>query len=158
MEPKSYDEPGATGDEDLLSYEAIKGNLTRFFLVGGHPTLTQRKRIELYLQIAERLPPRELEVLETIRSHRALPGKLARITRNAVRQAFPGLLDTPVVPQRVEEYACAPGLLHVPSGENAPDKIVDPARLVREGQALVARDLTESERRYQDAMARMQWE
>jgi hypothetical protein len=58
-------------DFDLLHAEAFK--LMRLFAKGAHPTLTSKRRLELYKDIVERLAADEQLLLEEIRRHRRTP-------------------------------------------------------------------------------------
>jgi hypothetical protein len=100
---------GGVGDDDLLLNECPK--LIRLFAVGGHATLSAKRRLELWRDILERLPADERDLLEHIRLHRCFPSVLNRITRRAVDAAFPGLCEAPVVQASTPRYECLPGVL-----------------------------------------------
>lgn len=57
---------------DLLATGCPK--LLRLFAVGGHATLTEKRRHELWADIVSRLPEDEAVLMESIRRTRTLPG------------------------------------------------------------------------------------
>jgi hypothetical protein len=131
---------GGVGDDDLLLNECRK--LVKLFAVGGHATLTPKRRLELWKDILERLSSEERELLEHVRQYRALPPILNRITRRTVERAFPGLCQEPVVPEVVQGYECLPGSME-------PQKILE--RPEPRSQAL-ARTLSPEEEHYMALM------
>jgi hypothetical protein len=139
---------------DLLATEA--GKFRRLFVRGGHPTLTDKRRLELWRDILERVNGVECELLESIRMTRELPGDLSRITRELVEQAFPGLLEAPVGQEPpAEQYACTSGLLGTIPGEADPSAVVEaPAfGFVTDGRP--SAEESEAERIYREIYGRI---
>lgn len=60
------------------------------FVEGGHPTLSQQKREQLFIELLESIDPKDAELLIAIKDKRTPWKKLAR---NVVIKAFPDLLD-----------------------------------------------------------------
>lgn len=60
------------------------------FVKDGHPTLTQLKREQLYIQLLESVHPEDAKLLLSIKEKK-LPYK--GITANLIKEAFPGLLN-----------------------------------------------------------------
>lgn len=59
------------------------------FLEGGHPTLKQMRREQLFIQLLESVTPKDAEMLIAVKDKK-LPYK--GITRDVIHEAFPGLL------------------------------------------------------------------
>jgi hypothetical protein len=136
---------------DLLATEA--GKLRKLYVRGGHPTLTDKRRLELWRDTLERVNEAERELLESIRMTRELPGDLARITRELVEQAFPGLLEAPVdQPLPTEPYRCNPGILGTIPGEAAPSAVADPPAF---GFVTDGNEETEADSIYREVYSRM---
>ena len=128
-------------DFDLLHAEAFK--LMRLFAKGAHPTLTSKRRLELYKDIVERLAADERELLEEIRRHRRTP--FAAITAELVEAARPGLLDEAPRVQPVAEGPRYDGVLWGPPPVAAPATPVD----------AIAR--SEAQRRYDEIYSRLKF-
>ena len=94
---RAWSELSEAPDDDLLASEAPR--LLRIFAQGVHPALTSRRRLELFLDILERVPRGEADLLLAMKDKR-LPEGLSAITREAVDEAWPGLLETVPVPER----------------------------------------------------------
>ena len=82
--------------DDLLAIEGPR--LLRLFGRGVHPTLTNRRRLELFTDILERLTRPEADLLLAVKD-KGLPENLSAITREVVDEAWPGLLETVPVPE-----------------------------------------------------------
>jgi hypothetical protein len=128
-------------DFDLLHAEAFK--LMRLFAKGAHPTLTSKRRLELYKDIVERLAADERELLEEIRRHRRTP--FAAITAELVEAAWPGLLDEEPRAQPTAEGPKYEGALWGPPPITAAAAPVDP----------VAK--SDAQRRYDEVYSRLKF-
>jgi hypothetical protein len=84
-------------DADLLSAECMR--LGRLFTEGGHPTLTDARRKELFSQVLSRLPHEEALMLNGCRLQRRLVG-FRNITKEAVTKA--GILEPMRAPDPAE--------------------------------------------------------
>ena len=60
------------------------------FLEGGHPTLKQMRREQLFIQLLESVTPKDAEMLIAVKDKK-LPYK--GITRDVIQEAFPGLIN-----------------------------------------------------------------
>jgi hypothetical protein len=87
-------------DSDLLSAECTR--LGRLFTEGGHPTLTDAKRRQLFSQILSRLSDEEAMLLNDCRLQRRLVG-FTHITKEAVAKA--GILEPTRAPDPDEAHA-----------------------------------------------------
>jgi hypothetical protein len=105
--------------------------LVKLFAKGVHPTLTDKRRLALWMDIIERLPQEERALMETIRRDRVIPG----IPRAVVDVAFPGMLE-----ERATAY-------DVPIQAPVPAPAVAPA----------LREMTEAERRYAEVYSKMRF-
>jgi hypothetical protein len=121
---------GVLGDDDLLHAESHK--LVRLFVRGVHATLTDKRRLELWTDILERLPQAERALMETIRRDRVIPG----IPRAVVDVAFPGMLEERPMAYDVPVQA-------TPAPAPAPAPVLAP------------REMTEAERRYAEVYSKM---
>jgi hypothetical protein len=117
------------GDDDLLHAESHK--LVRLFVRGVHATLTDKRRLELWTDILERLPQAERALMETIRRDRVILG----IPRSAVDIAFPGMLE-----EKLTAY-------DVPIQAPVPAPAIAPA----------PREMMEAERRYAEVYSKMRF-
>ena len=61
------------------------------FTEGGHPTLKQKRREELFIQLLESVSPDDAELLIGMKDHE-LPPALQVITKEIVNLAWPGLV------------------------------------------------------------------
>lgn len=78
-----------------LAETHLMKELTKLYLFyrGGHPTLTQVKREQLWIQLLERLQDKEAEVLETLKN-KDLTSRYG-ITRGLIERIYPNLLEAP---------------------------------------------------------------
>jgi hypothetical protein len=147
---------------DLLSSETRK--MVRLYVRGGHPTLTDKRRFQLWVETLQRLNEDEIELLESIRVHRKLPEGLDRITEEVVRTALPGLLETPV-PQEHQPvgYQTTPGILSPIPGELDPSQVVEvrtaeqPSRPATSLPTLHERASDVAKQRYDEVYSRMRF-
>jgi hypothetical protein len=151
-----------TAAGDLLSSETRK--MVRLYVRGAHPTLTDKRRLELWIETLQRLNDEEIELLESIRVHRKLPEGLDRITESVVRTALPGLLETPVPQERhAVEYQTTPGILSPIPGELDPSQVVEvrtaeqPSRPAAELPALHEQASNAAKRRYDEVYSWMRF-
>jgi hypothetical protein len=144
---------------DLLSTETRK--MVRLYVRGVHPTLTDKKRFQLWEQTLARLQEDEIELLEEIRVHRRLPEGLDRITKEIVRAALPGLLETVVPPENpAQPYSSAPGLLSPLPGEPDPVRVIDnapPPPSTVTAVSLREQINDEAKRRYDEVYSRLRF-
>lgn len=61
------------------------------FIEGGHPTLTQKKREQLFVELLETIDPKDAELILALKDKKTPWKKLAR---NVVVKAFPDLLPS----------------------------------------------------------------
>jgi hypothetical protein len=120
---------GILGDDDVLARDAHK--LVKLFVKGVHPTLTDKRRLDLWMDIVERLSQEERALMETIRRDRVIPG----VPRAVVDVAFPGMLEE------------KPTAYDVPIQAPVPAPAVAPA----------LREMTEAERRYAEVYSKMRF-
>jgi hypothetical protein len=136
---------------DMLAIESAK--LRRLFVRGVHPTITDKKRWSIWRDIIDRCEPDEVEILESIRVNRALPGPMSRISKELVRDTFPGLLEMPVVFENpAEPYSCLPGIMS-PTADDA-----DPSRVLERAAAAAERPAGNDDaarRKYDEVYARL---
>jgi hypothetical protein len=119
---------------DMLAIESAK--LRRLFVRGVHPTITDKKRWSIWPDIIDRCEPDEVEILESIRVSRTLPGEMSRIDKELVRDAFPGLLEMPVVPENpAEPYSCLPGIMAPTTDDMDPSRVLERAAAATERPA-----------------------
>jgi hypothetical protein len=119
---------------DMLAIESVK--LRRLFVRGVHPTITDKKRWSIWRDIIDRCEPDEVEILESIRVNRALPGPMSRISKELVRDAFPGLLEMPVVFENpAEPYSCLPGIMSPTADDTDPSRVLERATATAERPA-----------------------
>jgi hypothetical protein len=116
--PEAFSEDPALGDEDLLAHFVPK--LVRLFSREVHPTLTSKRRLQLWLELVERLPESERTIMDYARKFRALPWP--SLSRGVVASAFPDMLD-----KAPERDAPVPGIEYPPSMMDNPIPIHDPA-------------------------------
>jgi hypothetical protein len=136
---------------DMLAIESAK--LRRLFVRGVHPTITDKKRWSIWRDIIDRCEPDEVGILESIRVNRALPVPMSRISKELVRDAFPGLLEIPVVPENpAEPYSCLPGIIAPTTDDADPSRVLDRAMTTMERPA--GND-DEARRRYEEVYARL---
>jgi len=131
------------GDEDLLHRELSSRFLLKLFAKELEPNLTEKRRIELYVSVLERLPAAERSLLEYVRTHRALPH--AKINHGVVATAWPDLLDQQLFP------AVVPGITYGYPVMDNPTHIEEPA------PAAAQREMTAEETHYQGLMRRLGW-
>jgi hypothetical protein len=111
------------------------------------------KRWSIWRDIIDRCEPDEVEILECIRIDRALPGAMSRISKELVRDAFPGLLEMPVVFENpAEPYSCLPGIMSPTADDADPSRVLDRAPSTMER---AAGNDDEARRRYDEAYARL---
>ena len=136
-------------DEDPLAYEletTTGGNsrLVRLFAKNVHPTLTSKKRLELWKSIVGRCNAQERQILENCR-YRRFP-----ISREVIELAWPGLLSTlPAKEPTVEQIQYPPSMFV----EDWDGPRITPT--VPAAQPLSEQSMTEGERHYAEMMRRM---
>jgi hypothetical protein len=140
---EAYTERPELGDEDLLHREIPK--LVRLFAKEVHPTLTSKRRIELWCELLARLPAGERSLMEHIRTHRSLP--FTKISSGIVEMAFPDMLDTPPEPDKP-----VPGITYGPS------TMTNPTPIAERPAPQAARAMSPEEARYAALMRAHGWE
>ena len=86
--PPYVPSPELKGDENVLQMESKRLYL---FVKGGHPTLKQKRREELFVNMLEAVTPSEAEFLIAVKD-KEFPFKT--ITDSVVNAAFPGILPS----------------------------------------------------------------
>lgn len=85
---------------DYIGHEMLYNEARKLYLFveGGHPTLAQNRREQLFIQFLEAIHPADAQMMLSVRKKKSpFPG----LTEKLVREAFPDLL--PTVAEQKEE-------------------------------------------------------
>lgn len=136
IDPRAFVEDNTDGDTDLFMGEVFK--LHRLFVEGIHPTLTSKRRLELWRDVLARVGSDESRVLEVIRRERYVP--LKYLDRDVVEKAFPGLLNQKPLPEESpnREYTMYSNMEQIPIAEAA---LSAPAPRQEVGRPMTAQEI-----------------